>query len=78
MSHCFAESLTNKLQSLSNAIQLTARLVDMPPNILHTDAMVEEAGAVRDRIKAAGGDVGIVVIRGEELREKGFGGIYGA
>ena len=69
--------IIKKIQSLSDAIQLSARLVDMPPNILHTDAMVEEAGAVRDRVYAAGGDARILVIRGEELREKGFGGIYG-
>ena len=41
---------------------------------------MEEAGLAVQRLRkahAAGGDVTVTVIRGEELREKGFGGIHG-
>merc|ERR1712183_111020 len=60
------------LESSCEAIQLTARLVDAPCNEMHTDAFTEEAVQVAR-------ELGIVptIIRGEELRERGFGGIYG-
>ena len=62
------DALTASCQS----IQLTARLVDAPCNEMNTDAFVEEARAV-------GAALGIepTVIRGEELRQRGFGGLYG-
>ena len=54
------------------AIKTSARIVDMPCNEMNTDAFVEEA-------KRIATNLGIVptIIRGEELRERGFGGIYG-
>ena len=60
------------MESSSEAIQLTARLVDTPCNEMNTDHFVEEAKLVASKL-------GIVptIIRGEELRERGFGGIYG-
>ena len=60
------------LNSSCEAINMTARIVDTPCNEMNTDAFVEEA-------KRVGAELGIVptVIRGEELRERGFGGIYG-
>merc|ERR1719392_306528 len=60
------------LESSCEAIQLTARLVDTPCNEMNTTAFVEEA------VKVASG-LGIIptIIRGEELRERGFGGLYG-
>ena len=60
------------LETSSEAIQLTARLVDTPCNEMNTDHFVEEAKQVASKL-------GIVptIIRGEELRERGFGGIYG-
>lgn len=77
----FDPSLTvlHKLQALSDGIQLCARLVDAPPNEMHTDAMVEEAGQVLHRLQKlkTQDNVTVTVIRGEELREKGFGGLYG-
>ena len=53
-------------------IQTTARIVDTPCNEMHTDAFIAEARAI-------GKSLGIepLVIQGEELNEKGFGGIYG-
>lgn len=54
------------------------------PTIAHNDSLlarlhvcqVEEAGAALQRLRQHDG-VAISVIRGEELREKGFGGLYG-
>jgi probable aminopeptidase NPEPL1 len=53
-------------------VRLAARLFDMPTNQLHTDAFVAEAQAVAECTGA-----GIEIIRGEELRDQGFGGLYG-
>merc|ERR1712168_1214566 len=66
------ESDKKVLESSCEAIQLTARLVDTPCNEMNTTAFVDEA------VKVAS-ELGIVptIIRGEELRERGFGGIYG-
>jgi len=56
----------------ADGIRLCQRLVDAPCSDMHTDAMVAEARAVAERTGAM-----IRVIRGEELREGGFGGLYG-
>ena len=60
------------LNTSSDAIMMTARIVDTPCNEMNTDHFVSEA-------KRVGAELGIVptIIRGEELRERGFGGIYG-
>ncbi len=60
------------LEQSATAIQLSARIVDTPCNEMHTDGFIAEANAV-------GKSLGIkpLVIQGEELNEKGFGGIYG-
>ena len=60
------------LKTSAEAITMTARIVDTPCNEMNTDAFVEEARRVAS-------ELGIVptIIRGEELRERGFGGIYG-
>ncbi|KAE9318598.1 putative aminopeptidase [Phytophthora rubi] len=63
---------TTLVQHTADAIQLAARLVDAPPNELHSDAFIAEARAVAQRTASK-----ITVIQGEELRERGFGGIYG-
>ncbi|CAH0481254.1 unnamed protein product [Peronospora belbahrii] len=63
---------TTLVQHTANAIQLASRLVDAPPNELHSDAFIAEARAVAERTKSK-----IVVIQGKELLDQGFGGIYG-
>ena len=60
------------MQNTWNAIQLAARLVDAPPNELHTEAFVDEAKDVAARLQTP-----ITIIQGKELEEQGFGGIYG-
>uniref|UniRef100_A0A674PC22 Aminopeptidase like 1 n=1 Tax=Takifugu rubripes TaxID=31033 RepID=A0A674PC22_TAKRU len=64
-----------ELECLSNAadgVRLAARIVDTPCNEMNTDHFLDE-------IRAVGTELGItpVIIRGEELKQKGFGGIYG-
>nr|XP_045013705.1 probable aminopeptidase NPEPL1 [Jaculus jaculus] len=63
------------LQCLANAtegVRLAARIVDTPCNEMNTDIFLEE-------ISKVGKELGIAptVIRDEELKTRGFGGIYG-
>jgi len=60
------------LESSCEAIQLTARLVDAPCNEMHTDAFTAEAVQVAREL-----GIKPTIIRGEELRDRGFGGIWG-
>ncbi|KAL2091208.1 hypothetical protein ACEWY4_013471 [Coilia grayii] len=71
-----APALDNStLECLNNAadgVRLAARIVDTPCSEMNTDHFLEE-------IRAVGQELGITptIIRGEELKQKGFGGIYG-
>ncbi|XP_069846152.1 probable aminopeptidase NPEPL1 isoform X2 [Dipodomys merriami] len=63
------------LQCLTNAtegVRLAARIVDTPCNEMNTDIFLEE-------ISKVGEELGItpMVIQDEELKTRGFGGIYG-
>lgn len=63
------------LECISNAadgVRLAARIVDTPCNEMNTDNFLDE-------IKTVGTELNItpVIIRGEELKQRGFGGIYG-
>jgi hypothetical protein len=53
-------------------VQLTARLVDAPCNEMNTEAFTAEAVAVAEAL-----GITPTIIKGEELRERGFGGLYG-
>ncbi|GCC37134.1 hypothetical protein chiPu_0015635 [Chiloscyllium punctatum] len=66
------EATLECLASAADGIRLAARIVDTPCNEMNTDIFLEE-------IKMVGDALGIVptIIRGEELKEQGFGGIYG-
>ncbi|XP_068118258.1 probable aminopeptidase NPEPL1 [Hyperolius riggenbachi] len=58
------------LESATEGVRLAARIVDTPCNEMNTDHFVEE-------ISAVGKELGIAaqIIRGEELKERGFGDI---
>ncbi|KAH8273176.1 hypothetical protein KR018_008543 [Drosophila ironensis] len=60
------------IDEAARGIRLAARIVDMPCNEMNVDHFVQA-------VQEVGQELGIVpqVIRGEELRERGFGGIYG-
>ena len=60
------------LREAMDGVRLAARLFDTPTNVLHTDGFVEEAQAVAVQTGCS-----LEVIRGEDLREQGFGGLYG-
>ena len=57
---------------MAQGVQLTGRLVDMTPEELTTDAYAEECRAIAQEL-----GVQMTEIVGEELKEKGYGGIYG-
>ncbi|KAG5510426.1 hypothetical protein GH5_06625 [Leishmania sp. Ghana 2012 LV757] len=63
---CVAE-----LEAICTSVQLCQRLVDTPPCMLDTVVYAEIAAAYAAELGAD-----ITVIKGEELREKGYGGIY--
>ena len=67
-----SENDAETLSQSAHGIQLSARIVDTPCNEMHTDGFIQE-------IRTVGQALGItpLVIQGEELNEKGFGGIYG-
>ena len=56
---------------------LAARLVDTPPEQLTTTAFVHEAQAVATRLRALGREIVVEVISGDDLRDKGYGGLHG-
>eukprot|EP00057_Strongylocentrotus_purpuratus_P016430 XP_011670904.1 PREDICTED: probable aminopeptidase NPEPL1 [Strongylocentrotus purpuratus] len=60
------------LQVTAQSIRESARIVDMPCNEMNTMDFVKE-------IQRIGQSLGItpLIIQGEELKQKGFGGIYG-
>ena len=60
------------IQPLIDGVRLAARLFDMPADDLHTDAFVAEARAVAEAVGAE-----VTVISGTDLRDQGFGGLWG-
>lgn len=60
-------------ERISDGVRFAQRLVDTPPNILHTDAFIAEARAVAERNPG----VTMTVIEGDALKEGGFGGLLG-
>lgn len=67
-----SESEVSALQDAAHGIRLAARIVDTPCNEMNVDYFLQE-------VKKVGDSLGItpLIIRGEELNDKGFGGIYG-
>jgi len=55
-----------------DAVRLAARLVDMPTSLLHSEALVEEARKLAERVGAQ-----FTVIQGRDLERQGFGGLWG-
>ncbi len=60
------------LQRIADAVRFAGSLVDRPTSSLNVDAFVAEAEAVATRVGAR-----IRVLRGDALREQGFGGLWG-
>lgn len=60
------------LDDAASGIRLAARIVDTPCNEMNVDHFLEEVHSVGRAL-----NITPTVIRGKELAEKGFGGIYG-
>ena len=78
----FTKEEYTKSAITASAIRRAQELVDLPPEMLNVDGMVAEAVATANRLNAlressGGGPVTVQVLRGEELLEKGYGGIWG-
>lgn len=65
------------LHHAAEGVQRAAALVDMPTAELDTDEFVVKAQAVERRLKALGHPVSLELIQGEDLRDRGFGGLWG-
>nr|XP_026499997.1 probable aminopeptidase NPEPL1 isoform X2 [Vanessa tameamea] len=61
------------IQDVADATRLAARITDTPANIMDVDAFIEEACKVAKDLDIAEP----TIIRGEELKERGMGGLYG-
>ena len=59
------------LRLATEASRFAGRLVDAPPDALHTSAFVAEAEAVGAQL-----GVPVEVLQGERLREEGYGGLW--
>lgn len=60
------------IEEAARGIRLAARIVDMPCNEMNVGHFVKEVEIIAKELC-----IKPTVIRGEELRERGFGGIYG-
>jgi len=84
---CFLDSKSNRVSieegsaadyiasadAVAEGVSLASRLVDMPPNHLTTDKFATEC---RDIAECLSNCVTFDEIVGEELKEKGYGGVY--
>lgn len=60
------------LQNAERGIRLAARIVDAPCNEMNVSHFIDEVSVIASEL-----NVKKVIIRGEELNKRGFGGIYG-
>lgn len=61
----------------ARCVQLCQRLVNAPTNLLDTVSFAEICCLWAERLKSSGKNVQYAVIKGQELREQGYGGLYG-
>lgn len=61
------------LSTTCDSIRLAARIVDMPCNEMNVSHFINEIETIASNLDG----VKLTIIRGEELNEKGIGGIYG-
>jgi len=60
------------LQAVADGVRMTARIVDTPCNEMNCDHFINEVEQVGQLVNSK-----VTIIRGEELKDKGMGGIYG-
>ncbi|XP_049879975.1 probable aminopeptidase NPEPL1 isoform X2 [Pectinophora gossypiella] len=61
------------LQDVADNVRLAASIADMPANVINVDHFIEAACKIAKELDIPAP----TIIRGEELRERGMGGIYG-
>lgn len=66
---------THEIESVINGVRLAQRLVDTPPNILHTSAYFSEVQATIERLHNPYAKIH-TFIQGGDLEDAGFGGIW--
>ena len=71
------DALCKTCNAVAEGVRLAARLGDMPPAELNPDTYAAECQAVVRALVATGADVSFSEVKGEALREGGYGGIYG-
>jgi len=69
---CLSREELDILDGAAKSVRLTARIVDAPCSVMHTDAFLQEVVTVGNQLSLSP-----LIIRGEDLKDKGFGGIYG-
>jgi probable aminopeptidase NPEPL1 len=70
-------TLLKDCEAVAHAVRLAADLVDRTPEELTTDAYAEEVQRIVQELVADGASVTMTQMVGEELNEKGYGGLYG-
>lgn len=71
------ETLYDTARAVAEGVRLSARLTDMPPAELNPDSYSAVCRAIADTLAADGAVVKFEEVKGEALREGGYGGIYG-
>ena len=69
------ELMLAEIQALVESIRLAQHLVEMPPCKMHCSYYVDRCVQLAKELESSG--VTIKIIRGKELDEQGFGGLYG-
>lgn len=75
-----SKNIIQSLQAVCAGVQLAARLVDTPPEELTTDAYAAECCRIAEELKdvvATTARVSLEEIVGVELKDRGYGGLYG-
>jgi probable aminopeptidase NPEPL1 len=67
-----ADELIREISHAADGVRLAQRLIDAPPNVLHTDEYVNECRYAAERIGCK-----IQIIGSEDLEAMGCGGIWG-
>lgn len=71
------DSLWQTARAVAEGVRLSARLGDMPPAELNPDTYSQECKDITAALVANGANVTFQEIVGEELKDGGYGGIYG-
>ena len=63
--------------AVADGVRLSAHLGDMPPAELNPDTYAAKCKTIADELVSNGAHVNYEEIKGEELKDGGYGGIYG-